>query len=72
MDSSKAASSSSSSSSLSASSSTSTVLNQGKNTKDFSEDDKKFMTEAFVEARKAHESGEVPVGCVIVSDNEII
>lgn len=31
-----------------------------------------FMQAAFVEAQKAYDIGEVPVGCVIVKDNQII
>lgn len=31
-----------------------------------------FMKEALLEARKAYEEGEVPIGCVIVKDGEII
>ena len=34
--------------------------------------DEKFMREAMAEARLAAESGEMPVGCVIVMDGEII
>ena len=34
--------------------------------------DEKFMQEALKEAKKAFELGEVPVGCVIVKNNEII
>lgn len=34
--------------------------------------DEQYMLEAFKEAQKAYEIGEVPVGCVIVKDNEII
>ena len=36
------------------------------------ETDKKFMTEALAEARLALEAGEMPVGCVVVRDGEII
>lgn len=32
----------------------------------------KFMNEAILQAKKARENTEVPVGCVIVRDNEII
>ena len=35
-------------------------------------DDIYFMKEALKEAKKALEQGEVPVGCIIVCDNEII
>ncbi len=34
--------------------------------------DEKFMREALKEARRAAQIGEVPVGCVIVKDGEII
>ena len=34
--------------------------------------DKYFMTEAFKEAQKAYEKDEVPVGCVIVCNAQII
>jgi len=34
--------------------------------------DKKFMQEAILEAKHASELGEIPVGAVIVKDNEII
>ena len=34
--------------------------------------DMRFMRMALVEAQKAYEMGEVPVGCVIVSDNHIV
>jgi tRNA(adenine34) deaminase len=35
-------------------------------------DDKGFMKEAFEEARKAYDLGEVPVGAVVVFQNQII
>jgi tRNA(adenine34) deaminase len=35
-------------------------------------DDEKFMREALVEARRAWDAGEVPVGAVVVRDGEII
>ena len=35
-------------------------------------DDRYFMKQALKEAKKAISRGEVPVGCVIVKDNEII
>lgn len=35
-------------------------------------DDRYFMKQALKEAKKAFSRGEVPVGCVIVKDNEII
>ena len=35
-------------------------------------DDERFMSLALDEARKALEHGEIPIGCVIVSDNRII
>ena len=35
-------------------------------------DDNYFMEEALKEAKKAYKKGEVPVGCVIVYNNEII
>lgn len=38
----------------------------------FSEDNYKFMFAALQEAEKAFESGEVPVGAVIVHENKII
>ena len=34
--------------------------------------DERFMREALVEARKAFEKGEVPVGAIVVRDGEII
>lgn len=34
--------------------------------------DKTFMALALEEARLAYESGEIPVGCVIVKDNKVI
>jgi tRNA(adenine34) deaminase len=35
-------------------------------------EDEQYMAEALAEARAAGEAGEVPVGCVIVSDGRII
>ncbi|MDQ0063899.1 tRNA adenosine(34) deaminase TadA [Paenibacillus harenae] len=35
-------------------------------------EDRAWMTEAIAEARKAEQIGEVPIGAVIVRDNEII
>ena len=35
-------------------------------------DDVRFMRLALVEAKKAYEIGEIPVGCVIVADNQIV
>jgi len=35
-------------------------------------DDEYFMKQAFAEAQKAYDSGEVPVGAVVVSQNQII
>jgi tRNA(adenine34) deaminase len=35
---------------------------------EFSDKDKKFMLEAIAEAEKAESEGEVPIGCVIVSE----
>ena len=37
-----------------------------------SSDDVRFMQLALVEAKKAYEMGEIPVGCVIVADNQIV
>lgn len=37
-----------------------------------SQEDKRFMSIALLEAQKAFEAGEVPIGCVIVSQNQII
>lgn len=37
-----------------------------------SPDDVRFMQLALVEAKKAYEKGEVPVGCIIVADNQIV
>lgn len=37
-----------------------------------STDDERYMSLALVEAHKALEAGEVPIGCVIVSQNQII
>lgn len=34
--------------------------------------EEKFMREALKEAKKAYEKGEIPVGCVIVKDGQII
>jgi tRNA(adenine34) deaminase len=39
---------------------------------DSESDDEKFMREALVEARRAWDAGEVPVGAVVVRDGEII
>lgn len=39
---------------------------------DIMSDDEKFMDAAFREALKAYECGEVPIGCVIVKDGQII
>lgn len=39
---------------------------------DFTEDDEKFMKLAVAEAQKAWDNGEVPIGCVIVMDGEVI
>jgi len=39
---------------------------------EFSKEDELFMREAIAEAKKAEEEGEVPIGCVIVSEGEII
>lgn len=38
----------------------------------FAADDERFMSLALMEAQKALEQGEVPIGCVIVSQNQII
>ncbi|MFK7808164.1 MAG: nucleoside deaminase [Saprospiraceae bacterium] len=35
-------------------------------------DDKYFMKQALIEAKKAYEVGEVPIGAVVVCDNRII
>lgn len=35
-------------------------------------EDFKFMREALVEAKKAEQNGEVPIGCVIVNEKKII
>ena len=35
-------------------------------------DDNYFMKKAIAQARKAAAIGEVPIGCVIVCDNEIV
>jgi len=35
-------------------------------------EDEKFMEYAFREAMKAYEINEVPIGCVIVKDGQII
>lgn len=40
--------------------------------KNFTTLDKNFMSEAIVEARRAFEKGEVPVGAVLVVNNEIV
>ena len=34
--------------------------------------DEKFINEAIIEAEKAYDEGEIPVGCVIVRDGKII
>ena len=34
--------------------------------------DEYFMKQALIEAQKAFDMGEVPVGCVVVSNNQII
>ncbi len=36
------------------------------------EDKEKYLSEALKEAQKAFQKGEVPVGCVIVKENEVI
>ncbi len=38
----------------------------------FNKTDEYYMRQALVEAKKAYQQGEVPVGCVIVYDNTII
>ncbi|MCH2229444.1 MAG: nucleoside deaminase [Crocinitomicaceae bacterium] len=35
-------------------------------------DDEYFMKQAFMEAQKAYDAGEIPVGAVIVSKNQVI
>ncbi len=35
-------------------------------------DDTAFMREALIEAKKAYDAGETPIGCVIVQDDQII
>jgi tRNA(adenine34) deaminase len=35
-------------------------------------DDLRYMQLALLEAQKAYELGEIPVGCVIVADNQIV
>lgn len=39
---------------------------------EFTESDKKYMTEAVKEAENAAEAGEVPIGAVVVCEGEII
>lgn len=39
---------------------------------EFSEDDERFMREALAEAEKALNRWEVPVGCVVVRDGEVV
>ena len=49
------------------------VLNDSKDPKDLtSADDERFMRLALAEAQKALSANEIPIGCVIVSQNQII
>ena len=49
------------------------VLNDSKDPKDFtSADDDRFMRLALSEAEKALAANEIPIGCVIVSQNQVI
>lgn len=38
----------------------------------WSDDDRRFMTQALIEARRAGEEGEIPIGAVVVSGGRII
>jgi tRNA(adenine34) deaminase len=38
----------------------------------FDEDDRRFMEQAVVQARAAGAAGEIPVGCVVVKDGEVV
>lgn len=38
----------------------------------WSDDDRRWMTQALAEARRAAEEGEIPIGAVVVSGNRII
>jgi tRNA(adenine34) deaminase len=38
----------------------------------FDEDDRRFMEQAVAQARGAGAAGEIPVGCVVVKDGEVI
>ena len=35
-------------------------------------DDLRYMQMALVEARRAYDKGEIPVGCIIVADNQVV
>ena len=41
-------------------------------TTNHSADDVRYMQMALAEAQKAYEMGEIPVGCIIVADNQIV
>ena len=39
---------------------------------DHTADDLRYMQMALAEARRAYDKGEIPVGCVIVADNQVV
>lgn len=39
---------------------------------DHTADDLRYMQMALVEARRAYDKGEIPVGCIIVADNQVV
>lgn len=39
---------------------------------DYTADDLRYMQMALVEARRAYDKGEIPVGCIIVADNQVV
>ena len=39
---------------------------------DHTVDDLRYMQMALAEARRAYDKGEIPVGCVIVADNQVV
>jgi tRNA(adenine34) deaminase len=41
-------------------------------TTNHSADDIRYMQMALAEAQKAYDMGEIPVGCIIVADNQIV
>lgn len=39
---------------------------------DHTADDLRYMQMALVEAQRAYDKGEIPVGCIIVADNQVV